>query len=283
MTDPRSASRWRRGRAVAGGVLVLIPLVPIVIALLLSGGDGKASANASTVFTPAPPASAGSGAAGPASSTSATATSPTTAPAPAPARPRGALVAFVRHPTVMRFTPGGHVEARLTTRTSFGSPSTVLVVRRRGPWLGVISALAGNNRVGWIAASATTLSRVPWKITADLARHQLTVYDDGHRVKRYTIAIGKPSAPTPTGRYAVTDRLDTGDPAGPYGCCILALSAKAPHAISGWDGGDRIAIHSTPGPVAPDSISHGCMHVTIEEGRWLLDHVPLGTPVIVTA
>jgi lipoprotein-anchoring transpeptidase ErfK/SrfK len=81
----------------------------------------------------------------------------------------------------------------------------------------------------------------------------------------------------------VTDRLETGDPEGPYGCCILALSATAPHAIPGWTGGDRIAIHATPETQTigqPDS--HGCLRVTQAEARWLIYHVPLGTPVLIS-
>ena len=101
-------------------------------------------------------------------------------------------------------------------------------------------------------------------------------------LKRFTIAIGRPTAPTPTGYFQVTDRLDTHDPTGPYGCCILALSAEAPHAIQGWDGGNRIAIHSTPETSSIGlPVSHGCMRLTLPEGQWLIDHVPLGTPTII--
>ena len=84
----------------------------------------------------------------------------------------------------------------------------------------------------------------------------------------------------------MTDRLTTGDPEGPYGCCILGTSAQAPHHISDWDGGNRIAIHSTPPDTywgIGESISHGCMHVTLPEGRWLLAHIPLGTPVDISS
>jgi len=106
----------------------------------------------------------------------------------------------------------------------------------------------------------------------------------GKVVKRYTIAVGAPGSPTPTGRFAVTDRLTTGDPSGPYGCCILALSARSPHAIQGWAGGNRIAIHSTPETSSiGQAASHGCMRLTLAEGKWLLDHVPLGTPTIIRA
>jgi lipoprotein-anchoring transpeptidase ErfK/SrfK len=110
------------------------------------------------------------------------------------------------------------------------------------------------------------------------------VHDAGKVVQRYAVAIGRPDAPTPTGRFAVTDRLLTGDPAGPYGCCILALSAHSPHAIQGWTGGDRIAIHSTPDAASiGQAASHGCVRVTMDEGRWLLAHIPLGTPTLISS
>ena len=38
----------------------------------------------------------------------------------------------------------------------------------------------------------------------------------------------RPSTPTPTGRFAVTDKLADARAASPYGCCILALSGRQP-------------------------------------------------------
>ena len=106
--------------------------------------------------------------------------------------------------------------------------------------------------------------------------------ENGHVREKYKVAIGRPTAPTPTGRFAVTDRLNTGDPSGPYGCCVLALSAESPHAIQGWGGGNRIAIHSTPETSSIGlPVSHGCLRLTLPEGRWLLQHIPLGTPTII--
>ena len=112
----------------------------------------------------------------------------------------------------------------------------------------------------------------------------VVIGDDGNVLAHYTVAIGRPSARTPTGRFAVTDRLATGDPSGPYGCCVLALSAHSPHAIQGWDGGNRIAIHSTPDTSSIGlAVSHGCMRLTLAEGRWLMNHVPLGTPTVISS
>jgi lipoprotein-anchoring transpeptidase ErfK/SrfK len=194
----------------------------------------------------------------------------------------GPLVAEVLRTTAIRSAPDGRVLARIGTRDGFGSPDA-LAVERLGPyWLGVLSPFAGNGRIGWIPRAAVLLSRTPYELQASLSARTLTVRYEGRVVKRYTVGVGAARAPTPTGRFAVTDRLTTGDPGGPYGCCILALSATAPHAIPGWPGGTRIAIHATPDSQTigqPDS--HGCLHVTQEEGRWLILHVPIGTRVTI--
>lgn len=206
---------------------------------------------------------------------------PTSAPIPAGS---GALVAVLQHPTALRAAPGGHTLTRLGTKTQFGSPEVLWVVAHIPGWLGVMSSQAGNNRVAWITRSAASLTRVTWELKVSLAARQLTVLDGGKVVVRYTVAIGQPDAPTPTGRFAVTDRLTTGDPGGPYGCCILALNAHSPHAIPGWTGGTRIAIHSTPESASiGEAASHGCVRVTLPEGSWLLSHIPLGTPTLISS
>jgi lipoprotein-anchoring transpeptidase ErfK/SrfK len=195
----------------------------------------------------------------------------------------GALVAQVVEPTVMRATPGGRLIARIGLRDEFGAPDDLAVVKVGPAYLGVLSAFAGNGHLGWIPRTAAALERAPYRLRASLSNRTLMVLDAGKPLKRYTIGVGAPWAPTPLGRFAVTDRLTTGNPQGSYGCCILALSATAPHAIPGWHGGNRIAIHATPATETigqPDS--HGCMHVTQADASWLIYHVPVGTPVSIT-
>jgi L,D-transpeptidase catalytic domain len=269
MNGPTHKRSFGRSRWLAVFVAVLVPLIPIVIGLSLSGGGSTTAVDTPTVASHFSPVGT----------------------APKPARTglalpggSGALVALVRHPTAMRSGPGGHVVAKLSTRTQFGSPAAVWVARVSGRWLGVVSPQAGNNHLGWIPAADASLSRVDWELNVSLSARRLTVMRDGRVLQRYTIAVGAPANPTPAGRFAVTDRLRTGDPAGPYGCCILALSALAPHAIQDWSGGNRIAIHSTPETSSiGEPVSHGCMRLTLAEGRWLMDHVPLGTPTIIRA
>ena len=150
------------------------------------------------------------------------------------------------HRTTLRAAPHGRPLAQLTTKTQFGSPETALVVRHVPGWLGVVATQAGNGKIGWIPLSAVSLARVNWEIKVSLSARRLTVLDAGKVLKRYTVAIGRPGAPTPTGRFAVTDRLVTGDPAGPYGCCILALSAQVPARDPGLErrGPHRDPLHS---------------------------------------
>jgi lipoprotein-anchoring transpeptidase ErfK/SrfK len=270
MSEPHDTSRASgrtRLRIVAAALLAAIPAIPIVIGLVIGSASVRAETVSRNTYLPVAP----------------------TAPAPAShvsKRPHqsGTLVAWLRRTTTLRKSPGGGRLATIRTRTTFGSPQVLSVVRRSGDWLGVISSDAGNGRVGWIASSAASVSRVTWELKVSLRDRRVTVLDKGKTLKQFAVAIGRPSAPTPTGRFSVTDRLETGDPTGPYGCCILALSAHAPHAIQDWSGGDRIAIHSTPETSSIGlPVSHGCLRLTLAEGRWLMRHIPLGTPTIIRA
>jgi lipoprotein-anchoring transpeptidase ErfK/SrfK len=260
----------QRMRLVVGCALVLAAAVPIIVALALSSGGGSAGASGR-----------GGGAIAGASSFK-----PVTEPARVtltPALPRsGALVADVLRRTRILVAPGGRLVARLTPRTEFGSPQTLLVVARSPGWLGIISPLVGNGRVGWIPASAASLRHVAVEIDVSLSARRLTVLNGGSVLARYTVAIGRPDAPTPTGRFAVTDRLAPRPVSSSYGCCIIALTAHSPHRIQGWSGGDRVAIHSTLDTSAMgQAVSHGCVRVTLDEGMWLMHHIPLGTPTVI--
>jgi lipoprotein-anchoring transpeptidase ErfK/SrfK len=193
-------------------------------------------------------------------------------------------VAHVSRPVVLRAHPGGSAVARLSTRTEFGSPQTLGVVRKRDRWLRVISTALPNDRLGWVRAGSVRVTSTRESLTIDLSRHRLLLKKGDRVVRRMTVGIGRPGSPTPTGRFTVTDKL-SGTKYGPYyGCCILALSAHQPNLPAGWTGGDRIAIHGTN---APSTIgvasSAGCLHARDADLRVLMRRVPLGTPVFIHA
>lgn len=206
---------------------------------------------------------------------------------PARERPRSRghswPTAMLLRPADLRSRPGGRLLARLRTRTRFGSPVVLAVVRRRGGWLGVLDPAAGNGRVGWIRARGTRAYRTSWSITVALRPRMATVRRSGRPVWSFPVAIGTASSPTPTGRFAVTDRLEF-RPQGVYGCCALALTARQPNVPQGWGGGDRIAFHATlaAGTIGT-AASHGCLRTHTKDMRRLLRHVPLGSPVTIRA
>jgi lipoprotein-anchoring transpeptidase ErfK/SrfK len=205
--------------------------------------------------------------------------------ATAPARPLGRLTVQITRPINVRSSPGGPIAGHLTARTEFDSATIVPVAKQRGSWLGVISTQTPNNALGWISTGTGLVAyRTRWSVTASLGDRRVTVKEAGRVVQRFPVAIGTPSTPTPTGRFAVTDKLLTEDPGSPYGCCILALSAHQSHTPQGWGGGDRVAIHATNLPeTIGTAASLGCLRAPAEEVRRLVHSVPLGTVVTIRA
>jgi hypothetical protein len=195
------------------------------------------------------------------------------------------LTVQVTRPVRLRATPGGAVVSGVLPRTEFGSNTILPVVRQRDGWLGVISKELPNGRIGWIAANAGLVAyRSRWSVVASLGRREVVVRRAGRVVQRFRVAVGGPSTPTPTGRFAVTDKLLTEDLASVYGCCILALSAHQPNTPQGWGGGDRVAIHATNLPeTIGTAASLGCLRAPAEEARRLVRNVPLGTVVTIRA
>jgi L,D-transpeptidase catalytic domain len=194
----------------------------------------------------------------------------------------GNLVAYVkRRGIALRTRPTGRTVGILGPRTVFGSPLAVPVVRRRGSWLGVISAAMPNGRLGWIDGASTGVSfgHVPLELEADLSRRLLRVWAHGHVTRRMHVGIGRAGSRTPTGRFSITDKLRGRDYGSYYGCCILALSGHQTHVPRGWTGGARLAIHGG----APGAVSAGCLHASARDLRYLMRVVPVGAKVTIHA
>jgi hypothetical protein len=200
-------------------------------------------------------------------------------------RSPGQLTVQITRPVYVRARPGGPVVGGLRVRTEFRSPTVVPVVRQRPGWLGVVTTALPNGRIGWIAANAGLVAhRTRWSAVVSLGRREVVVRRAGRVVLRFPVAIGSPSTPTPIGRFAVTDKLLTEDPGSPYGCCILALSARQPRTPQGWGGGDRVAIHATNLPeTIGTAASLGCLRGPAERVRRAVMTVPLGTLVTIRA
>jgi hypothetical protein len=210
-------------------------------------------------------------------------------PEPSPPLALGHLVAHVKpgHAVAVRSRPNGRVLTSLGPRTEFGSSRALSVVRERGGrWLGVTTPQLPNGKLGWVDARSGALqySHAPVELEVDLSRRQLLVRRGEEILRRLPVSIGRAGSPTPTGRFAVTDKLPGARYSSVYGCCILALSGTQPNLPAGWTGGDRLAIHGTPdeGTVGGRE-SAGCLHARTNDLRRLMKVVPLGAPVRIHA
>jgi len=192
-------------------------------------------------------------------------------------------VAIVRGRTALLASPGGRVKARIRGKTEWKSPRVLGIVERRGEWLAVLASELKNGEVGWIRDSQVSqLRTVAWSLHADLSKRQLVVKRDGKPVRRMKIGVGRPGHPTPTGRFAVTDRLRVNSKDSPYGCCVLALTGHQTRLPEGWPGGDRLAVHATRDTSGLGrAVSLGCMRSHPRDARWMLKKIPLGSPVFV--
>jgi lipoprotein-anchoring transpeptidase ErfK/SrfK len=289
LTRPRTrlAPLALLGTLVAGGLLA-VALVPV----FASASPSLASAEGQPA-EPALPAEPVQPAAPPEPPVAPPVPEPLPAPAPQPEPPpaetksevKRYLTARVASAAVnLRSEPGGPIVAKLGNTTEFGSPRAFSVVERRGRWLGVVAPELGNGEIAWIDArsSGVKVGTTAMSVSIDLSRRVLVVKRGEEVVRRVTIGIGAPGSPTPTGRFAVTDKLPGSRYGSYYGCCILALSAKQPNLPAGWTGGDRIAVHGTDDPwTIGQATSAGCPHASDEDLRYLLRVLPLGTPVFI--
>ncbi len=164
----------------------------------------------------------------------------------------GAVVAAVNPGSRLALysRPKGNPVGVLSSRTVYGGPLKLPVVRTRGDWLGVLTAAMPNGRLGWVKAEpgALTFGRVRLELEADLSRQVLRVWSHA--------ALGP---------Y--------------YGCCLLALSGNQPHPPPGWTGGARLAIHGG----AYGAVSAGCLHASTADLRYLMRVVRLGTQIVIHA
>jgi lipoprotein-anchoring transpeptidase ErfK/SrfK len=195
-------------------------------------------------------------------------------------------VARVRagHSVKLRAKPGGSTVATLGPRTEFGSKRVLAVAAVRGRWLGVSVPERPNGKLGWIDSRSDAIerSRVKVSLRADLSARRVDLVVGRRVVKRMRVAIGRPGSSTPTGRFAVTDKI-SGNRYGPYyGCCILALSGHQPNTPAGWRGGNRLAVHGTnaPGTIGA-AASAGCLRGSDRDLRTLMRRVPVGTPIFI--
>jgi lipoprotein-anchoring transpeptidase ErfK/SrfK len=180
--------------------------------------------------------------------------------------------------------PGKPAIAVLPT-TELDSPTWVPVVQTNPGWYQVLLPSRPNHATGWIYTGGTEGSELQVRESAYLIRvgvadRKLSVDDSGRSLGTWTVAVGAPGTPTPTGRTFLLALVDPPQPT--YSPLILPLGAHS-NVFSTFGGGPgTVGVHGWPDPsVFGKAISNGCVRVPAAALR-LLSTIPLGTLVIIT-
>ncbi|MGW0040246.1 L,D-transpeptidase [Rhodococcus sp. NPDC003348] len=122
--------------------------------------------------------------------------------------------------------------------------------------------------------------------TADDATKQITVTRNGEVVKTMPTSLGKPGHETPNGTYIVGEKhRDMYMDSSTYGVPIDSPEGYRTYVeyatrIS-YSG---IFVHAAPWSVNQQgysNVSHGCLNVSTEDGKWFFENAGKGDPVIV--
>lgn len=105
-------------------------------------------------------------------------------------------------------------------------------------------------------------------IVIDHSEFRLYYYEHGHIVRDFPCVLGKPSTPTPYGRFRIYQKVP--HPGGPNGADYMKYLGI-------------IGIHGTNAPQLlkrfPRAYSHGCCRLYNRDIIWLYKRCPVGTPV----
>lgn len=163
-------------------------------------------------------------------------------------------------------------------------PTVLLAVGERRDakgllWLKVSLPMRPNGRSGWVKAVAVQVRPVTRRIVIDRSARTLSLYDRGRLRFRTRVAIGKPGAETPLGRFYIQASFRPKERF--FGAHALETSAYS--KLSDWPGGGVVGIHGTPYPqLLGKAVSHGCVRVSNRAALVLKRLAPPGTPVAVT-
>jgi lipoprotein-anchoring transpeptidase ErfK/SrfK len=151
------------------------------------------------------------------------------------------------------------------------------------PWVHVRLPGRPSGHTGWLPTAHTRRSSTQWYISVKLSGRRVSVFHHGRLQRHFKAIVGKPSTPTPRGRFFVEEALALSSQAagGPF---ALATSGRS-NVLQEFDGGPgQIALHGTdnlPGTLGT-AASHGCVRLSTPAIVWLARRIGAGVPVTVT-
>lgn len=174
---------------------------------------------------------------------------------------------------------------RMHLETEDGFPEVYLLLALRttaegAEWIQLRIPGRPNGRVGWVQREALgALHQTKWRIDISLTRHHLVLYYDGRPRFTAPVGVGKPSSPTPPGKFWIRERFRLTNRSNPYWPYALGTSDYS--TLTDWPGGGVVGIHGDFGQpeLIPGAPSHGCVRMRDPDIAWLAPRITLGTPV----
>ncbi|MFG1655508.1 Ig-like domain-containing protein [Micromonospora chersina] len=160
----------------------------------------------------------------------------------------------------------------------YWKPGTTITVR-----LALAGIPLSNGRYGNIDRSATAKIGRAFEMKVDNATKQMTVYENGAVVRTLPVSLGKKSTPSSSGTMVVMEKkestvFDTRDEPDPDNQYVTKIDFAQRLT---W-GGEYI--HAAPwseGVQGRANVSHGCVNVSMANGRWLFGKTLVGDPITV--
>jgi lipoprotein-anchoring transpeptidase ErfK/SrfK len=137
---------------------------------------------------------------------------------------------------------------------------------------------------------AELAEQYPTYLTVDQSSFTVTLWKDLEPVQKYTVAVGAPEYPTPTGLYSIQNKqvdpvwsVPNSEWAGELAGTTVAGGTAENPLRSRWMGvTDGVGFHGTSdvGSLGT-AASHGCIRMDVPDVEALYDQVPVGTPVYI--
>jgi lipoprotein-anchoring transpeptidase ErfK/SrfK len=203
---------------------------------------------------------------------------------PAPFAVTSGLVVRPLKPQILYAGPGKPPVAVLPT-TELGGPTWVPVVQTSPEWERVLLPSRPNRATGWIYTGATgsqlDTRRSAYLVRIKVGARKLSAYYDGRPLGTWTVAVGAPATPTPTGRTFLLALLAPPHPT--YSPLILPLGFHSNTLTTFGGGPGTVGLHGWPdSSVFGRAISHGCVRVPAA-ALHVLSQIPLGSLILITA
>ena len=200
--------------------------------------------------------------------------------APLDPDPTGTTDGQVVHPRrvlAVYAAPGRRPFAKVTPKQMHDT--WLPVIGQRKGWTQVLLPSRPNGSVGWLRTAQLVERHTPYVVRVHVGSRRMELVRDGRTIGEWSVAVGAPATPTPTGRTFILGSIV--DEQQSYSPLILPLGTHSDTLDTYGGGPGTVALHGWQDTsVFGRAISHGCVRVPAD-ALDQLRQVPLGTLVII--